>query len=169
MHSAEPHLPRRLPSSSPGARQRGPRAGGRAGSPLWANGGVARDCRVPASGAQRVGEHSRHAILRQHNRNRYWVVELCYGGTYVMLWCPFYTPISAVSSWGWWLHATSASGRRAPATEHIGGDAVLMMAALNLVTGLVGQTCRHRRPLRNKALRNLASICVPFNSNLSTI
>jgi hypothetical protein len=38
---------------------------------------------------------------------------------YVMLWCPFYTPISAVSSWGWWLHATSASGRRAPATEHI--------------------------------------------------
>jgi hypothetical protein len=28
-----------------------------------------------------------------------------------MLWCPFYTPISAVSSWGWWLHATSASGR----------------------------------------------------------
>jgi hypothetical protein len=36
-----------------------------------------------------------------------------------MLWCPFYTPISAVSSWGWWLHATSASGRRAPATEHI--------------------------------------------------
>jgi hypothetical protein len=38
---------------------------------------------------------------------------------YVMLWCPFYTPISAVRSWGWWLHATSASGRRAPATEHI--------------------------------------------------
>jgi hypothetical protein len=38
---------------------------------------------------------------------------------YVMLWCPFYTPISAVSSWGWWLHATSASGRCAPATEHI--------------------------------------------------
>jgi hypothetical protein len=36
-----------------------------------------------------------------------------------MLCCPFYTPISAVSSWGWWLHATSASGRRAPATEHI--------------------------------------------------
>jgi hypothetical protein len=38
---------------------------------------------------------------------------------YVMLWCPFYAPISAVNSWGWWLHATSASGRRAPATEHI--------------------------------------------------
>jgi hypothetical protein len=37
----------------------------------------------------------------------------------MLLWCPFYTPISAVSSWGWWLHATSASGRRAPATEHI--------------------------------------------------
>jgi hypothetical protein len=40
---------------------------------------------------------------------------------YAMLWCPFYTPISAVSSWGWWLHATSASGRRAPATDHITG------------------------------------------------
>jgi hypothetical protein len=38
---------------------------------------------------------------------------------YVMLWCPFYTPISAVSSWWWWLHAKSASGRRAPATEYI--------------------------------------------------
>jgi hypothetical protein len=36
-----------------------------------------------------------------------------------LLWCPFYTPISAVSSWGWWLHATSGIGRHAPATEHI--------------------------------------------------
>jgi hypothetical protein len=38
---------------------------------------------------------------------------------YVISWCPSYTPISAVSSVGGWLHATSASGWRAPATEHI--------------------------------------------------
>jgi hypothetical protein len=33
---------------------------------------------------------------------------------------PLLPPVNCVEdSWGWWLHATSASGRRAPATEHI--------------------------------------------------
>jgi hypothetical protein len=37
---------------------------------------------------------------------------------YVMV--PLLPPVNCVEdSWGWWLHATSASGRRAPATEHV--------------------------------------------------
>jgi hypothetical protein len=44
---------------------------------------------------------------------------LCYVRLgYVMV--PLLPPVNCVEdSWGWWLHATSASGRRAPATEHI--------------------------------------------------
>jgi hypothetical protein len=40
---------------------------------------------------------------------------LCY-----VVMVPLLLPVNCVEdSWGWWLHATSASGRRAPATVHI--------------------------------------------------
>jgi hypothetical protein len=62
----------------------------------------------------------------------------------------------------------------APAEGLTGGSVPTTPFAAGPLWGPPGPSVRagvysHRRPLRNKALRNLASMFVPFNSNLSTI
>jgi hypothetical protein len=103
--------------------------------------------------------------------------------TPIMLWCPFYTPISAVSSWGWWLHATSASGRRAPATEHIWmplmalpttpARAAVVSTTLTLLRRL-GRRCYVMVPLlhthqRRKQLGVVAMLWCPFYTPISAV
>jgi hypothetical protein len=82
------------------------------------------------------------------------MVMLCY----VMM--PLLPPVNCVEdSWGWWLHATSASGRRAPATEHI------WMAKSTLVRRWVHRVCVcSTLATRHVVLRRSHTLRLPMKS-----